>query len=74
MDDQLIAQQKEVERLAETEDLADLSSFQIPNNVLKKIGKLARESYDNHEANDLEGLSKAEWTLLEEVITGFENR
>jgi hypothetical protein len=54
--------------------IADLSSFKVPNNIIKKIGELARRSYEQGDPNDLENLTREEWTFLEEVITGFENR
>lgn len=72
--DNLVVPQEEIEALQNSDDLADFSTFRVPNNLLKKIGQLARDSYALRDGSDLEGLSKAEWTLIEEVITGFENR
>jgi hypothetical protein len=55
-------------------DIADLSSFKISNKLLNKIGELARDAYSLKDNSDMEGLTKEEWTLIEEIITGFENR
>lgn len=59
----------------EDNELADFSSFKVPNKILKVIGNLAQESYGNLDLTENpHNLTKDEWTLLEEVIVGFTNR